>query len=214
MDLGSILGNIFGYFMIFISIAIPVAIAGYFLWRYVGLPILRSLIMSNSEQTKAVILEAKEVGIAYSSRTNMTSLSVVQPVRVKVEVHPNNGAPYIATFRFDAKGPYSLPVGAEMQVKVSRFNRGWVDPVPGTVVESPGQRTNERLRDGQNMLKGSAVSMSGSGISMSGPGISISGVGSPNDPKAELEKLKEMLNSGLITQQDYEKKKSDILSRM
>ena len=204
MDWSSIIGNIIGYFAIFISIAIPVAIVGYFLWRYVGFPILRSLVMSNSEQTKAVILEAKEVGIAYSSRTNMTSLSIVQPVRVKVEVHPNHGAPYIASFRFDAKGPYSVPPGAEMQVKVSRFNRGWIIPVPGTVVESPEKST----------LKGSTVSMSGSGISMSGPGIFISGVGSQNDPKAELEKLKEMLSSGLITQQDYEKKKVDILAKM
>jgi uncharacterized membrane protein len=60
----------------------------------------------------------------------------------------------------------------------------------------------------------SGISMSGPGISMSGPGISISGGQSDNDPKAELEKLKEMLTSGLITQQDYEKKKDEILSKM
>jgi uncharacterized membrane protein len=60
----------------------------------------------------------------------------------------------------------------------------------------------------------SGISMSGPGISMSGPGISISGGQSNNDPNAELEKLKEMLNSGLITQQDYEKKKNEILSKM
>ncbi len=35
-----------------------------------------------------------------------------------------------------------------------------------------------------------------------------------DDPKAALEKLKEMLDAGLINQQDYEKKKAEILARM
>jgi membrane protease subunit (stomatin/prohibitin family) len=34
------------------------------------------------------------------------------------------------------------------------------------------------------------------------------------DPKAKLKQLKEMLDDGLITKEEYEKKKQDILSRM
>jgi Short C-terminal domain len=44
--------------------------------------------------------------------------------------------------------------------------------------------------------------------------VPINGTDLTNDPKAELGKLKEMLDSGLITQQDYEKKKTNILAKM
>ena len=36
----------------------------------------------------------------------------------------------------------------------------------------------------------------------------------PQDPEAKLKKLQEMRSAGLITQEDYETKKADILSKM
>jgi hypothetical protein len=45
-------------------------------------------------------------------------------------------------------------------------------------------------------------------------GIHVSPPVALDDPKAKLEKLKEMLASGLITQQEFEAKKKEILARM
>jgi len=36
----------------------------------------------------------------------------------------------------------------------------------------------------------------------------------PNDPMVKLQKLKQMLDSGLITQEEYDSKKKDILAEM
>lgn len=37
---------------------------------------------------------------------------------------------------------------------------------------------------------------------------------SQDDPMAKIQKLKQMLDAGLITNEDFEKKKNDILSKM
>jgi len=168
----------------------------YYLWVFLA-PLLRKwLIKLNSERAKAIILEVKEIGNGYIVRSNMTSTYTVQPVRVKLEVHPNTGSPYIAYDRFKAKGRYFLPVGGEMQVEVSRFNPHWVVALPETTTHEGVQSQKQ-------------------GISPSIFGISSISSGQPaNDPKAELGKIKEMLDSQLITQQDYEKKKDEILAKM
>jgi hypothetical protein len=168
----------------------------YYLWVFLT-PLLRKwLIKLNSERSKAIILEVKEIGNGYIVRSNMTSTYTVQPVRVKLEVHPNNGAAYTAYDRFKVKGRIFLPVGGEMQVEVSRFNPHWVVALPETTTHEGVQSQKQ-------------------GISPSIFGISSISSGQPaNDPKAELGKIKEMLDSQLITQQDYEKKKDEILAKM
>lgn len=178
-------------------------------------PIRNWLIKSNSDPAKATILEIKKIGLGFESggtfgsrRDLVNATKDYQPVWVKLEVHPNNGTSYIAHDRFNAGMGFmrDITAGAEMQVAVSRLNRYWVAALPETARRSQ--------QDNQSMAKGPSASFQGSGINMQGPGIFISGNNPPNDPKAELEKLKEMLNSGLITQQDYEKKKNEILSKM
>jgi hypothetical protein len=83
-----------------------------------------------------------------------------------------------------------------MQVEVSRFNPHWVVALPETTTHEGVQSQKQ-------------------GISPSIFGISSISSGQPaNDPKAELGKIKEMLDSQLITQQDYEKKKDEILAKM
>jgi hypothetical protein len=180
----------------FIVVAGLVIGALYYLWVFLT-PLLRKwLIKLNSERGKAIILEVKEIGNGYIVRSNMTSTYTVQPVRVKLEVHPNNRAAYIAYDRFKVKGRIDLPVGGEMQVEVSRFNPHWVVALPETTTHVGGQSQKQ-------------------GISPGIFGISSMSSGQPaNDPKAELGKIKEMLDSQLITQQDYEKKKDEILAKM
>jgi hypothetical protein len=182
-------------------------------WRLVWPSIKHWLIKSNSDLVSAVILETKKIGseIQVSSggtRYSHTNTEIYQPVRVKLEIHPNNGAPYIAYDKFNAhwyptsanqlKEP--LTPGSKLQVAVSRFNPQWVVALLETLPPPYEQRNIERERSMQSMPKDSIVS--------------INEANPTNDPKAELGKLKEMLNSGLITQQDYEKKKSELLSRM
>lgn len=195
MNSSPVLGWIlFGIF--FIVVAGLVIGALYYLWLFLT-PLLRKwLIKLNSERAKAIILEVKEIGNGYIVRSNMTNTYTVQPVRVKLEVHPNTGAAYTAYDRFKVKGRIDLHVGDEMQVEVSHFNPHWVVALPETTTHVGGQSQKQ-------------------GISPSIFGIPSMSSGQPaSDPKAELGKIKEMLDSQLITQQDYEKKKDEILAKM
>jgi len=48
-----------------------------------------------------------------------------------------------------------------------------------------------------------------------GGAMNVQSIGSnQDDPMAKIQKLKQMLNAGLITKEDFEKKKNDILSKM
>ena len=234
MDIGTII-----WYGICIVIGLVAIYLLWLLWVYLSPPVLHLLIKLSSEQTKAIILEIKNAGQGFAERsysgmqTNF-DYSTFQPVRVKLEVHPINGTPYITHDRFTLhNSSYELKPGAEIQVAVSRLNPRWVASLLETARYNGEQSPKAELLKAKEMLRSgtitqqeyekkvqeifpsmSGISMSGPGISMSGPGISISGGQSNNDPKAELEKLKEMLNSGLITQQDYEKKKDEILSKM
>ena len=83
-----------------------------------------------------------------------------QPVWVKLEVHPNNGASYIASDRFNLAVSYdwrtgpegNITPGAELQVAVSRFNRYWVVALPETA-------TNNSERSGNDPKKAAAPSV-------------------------------------------------------
>src|SRR5262249_36825410 len=119
-----------------------------------------------------------------------------QPVRVKLEVHPKGGATYVAYDRFNARPRelYQLNPGVELPVTIASFNPQWVASHPEALAEAHQQVVNAHLRARQG-----AVLFPG---------------GMTADPKLELAKLKEMQDAKLITQQDYDKKKAEILAKM
>jgi len=112
---------------------------------------------------------------------------VFQPINVKLEVHPNNGAPYIVMDRFNAKREayYTIQPGVEMQVAIARFDATWVASLPETAVAIQQQRRAEHIH----------------------PAVA-------ENTEAQLGRLKHMLDTGLITQQDFDQKKAQILARM
>ena len=105
-------------------------------WRLVWPSIKHWLIKSNSDPASAVILETKKMGseINVSPGIGYTNNEIYQPVRVKLEIHPNNGAPYIAYDKFNAHWSprgfdglkEQLTSGTQLQVAVSRLNPRWV----------------------------------------------------------------------------------------
>ena len=80
-----------------------------------------------------------------------------------------------------------------MQVAISRRNPARVAALPKTIAPNP--RGEELDKDVEEHAKTSKVH-------------------STRNPKGQLEELQQMLTAGLITQQDYEKKKDEILARM
>jgi len=176
------LGLLFGFFTIFILIMF---------WFY-GLPsILHWFIKSNGEQAKATVLEVRDAGWGWYSGSRYSRTLIFQPVRVKLEVHPNHGAPFIATDRFNAKhGIYreKLKPGVEMQVVIASFSSQWVASLPETIVEMPA-------------IKGYPQKLQ-------------TAADKSDDARVRLEKLKQLLSSGQITEQEYNQKKMEILEKM
>jgi hypothetical protein len=167
--------------------------------------------IGGGERVKAKILEIKKAGQgfnvqSYSGIKTSFNYSTYQPIRVKLEVHPNSGAAYIAYDRFTiSPKTFEVKPGADMQVAVSRVNPHWVASLPETA------RYNVEQPQRQGIFAGMTGMPAMSGM----PGMSpASSIQASNDPKAELGKIKEMLDSGLITQQDYDKKKDEILTKM
>jgi hypothetical protein len=136
--------GIWGTIFFIVICAVVIGIVGFFVlwmlwrfWRVQGPNIWHRLIKSNSDPASAVILETKkgsqfDVG-SDTQRGYSGNLAMYQTVRVKLEVHPNNGAPYIAYDQFNAefspaKNDLQTPLtpGAKLQVAVSRFNPQWV----------------------------------------------------------------------------------------
>jgi hypothetical protein len=175
-------GLFFGLFTVFILIMF---------WFY-GLPsILHWFVKSNGEQANAVVLEVQDAGWGWYSGSRYSRTLIFQPVRVKLEVHPNHGIPYIATDRFNAKhGIYreKLKPGVEMQVVIARFRPQWVASLPETIVEPPA-------------LKGHSQRLQ-------------TPADKSDDARVRLEKLKQLLSSGQITEQEYNQKKMEILEKM
>ncbi len=161
-------------------------------WFY-GLPtIIHSYIKSNGEQAKAVVLEVRDAGWGWYSGSRYSRTLIFQPVSVKLEVHPHQGAPYIAADRFNAKhGIYreKLKPGVEIQVMIARFNPQWVASLPETIVEASANinEHSQRLRTAADKS---------------------------DNARVRLEKLNQQLSSGLITEQEYKQKKMEILEKM
>jgi hypothetical protein len=163
-------------------------------WVYGFTPIFHWFIKSNSEPAQAVILEVKKAGWAWDSGGRYSQGMVFQPVRVKLEVHPNNGAAYIANDRFNAKAKFysKLKPGSQIQVSIFRPNPQWVASLQETVAEVQEQNANKQIHKGQTENRKPAG----------------------GNAKKQLEELKQMLASGLITQEDYDDKKAEILEDM
>ena len=162
-------------------------------WVYAFPPILHWVIKSNGQQARAVVLEVRKAGWGWYSGGKYSETLMFQPVSVKLEVHPNNGAPFIAMDRFNAKPQIyreKLRPGVEMQVSIFSFGTQWVASLPETIVEVPAHRSK-----GVSSNQGTVDDQE-------------------DDPKARLQKLKGLLDSGLITHQEYAEKRKEILEDM
>ncbi|MGA7194379.1 MAG: hypothetical protein WBW94_12185 [Anaerolineales bacterium] len=139
MDSGEVISVVVfvGFWIVFLSIMF---------WVYGLSPILHWFIKSNGEPAKAVILEVRKAGWGWYSGSRYSQSLVFQPVTVKLEVHPNNGAPYVTKDKFNAKPREfweTLKPGSEMQVSIARFNSQWVASWPETAVETHEAKYNE-----------------------------------------------------------------------
>ena len=111
---------------------------GFFI--YIGVPgmIVRWYIKSTGERARAIIIERRMGDLEMYSGGNehghggqLTSRQVV----LKLEVHPNNGANYVAEDRFWAT-PFSITQmtpGKEMSVVIARNNPKRVVSIPETI---------------------------------------------------------------------------------
>jgi hypothetical protein len=118
---------------------ILLAFLGFFI--YIGVPgmIVRWYIKSTGEPARAIILDRRMGDLEMYSGGNehghggqLTSKQVI----LKLEVHPNNGANYVAEDRFWAT-PFSITQmtpGKEMRVVIARNNPNRVVSVPETIV--------------------------------------------------------------------------------
>ncbi len=104
-------------------------------WAYGLSPILHWFIKANGEPAKAVILESRDAGWGWYEGSRYTQTLVFQPVKVKLEVHPTHGTPYIAQDKFNAKREYYrfIQPGTEIQVSIANFNPQWIACWPETV---------------------------------------------------------------------------------
>jgi Short C-terminal domain/Protein of unknown function (DUF3592) len=185
-----------------------------------GVPaLIRRNIKATGELANATILD---VNCGYS-RGRYSGEFLDQNITLKLEVHPTNGIIFTTKDRFKAEGKYimNLRAGNTIQVKVSKANPKKVVSLPETA-PAFASMSKEGLRGiGMSSLaalteRGGAAGQRATAILevLEKQGISSQSVGIVNDPKVELEKLKEMLISGLITQSEFDNKKAEILSRM
>lgn len=186
-------------------------------------PLIRHTIKSTGIPGTAKILECRfGKWVVYSGSEYNHSVSS-QQVILKLEVHPSDGTlAYIAEDKFMAKAidVMRLIPGCELQVYISRNNPQKVVCDPKTVRAShnaPAQAgIGLAMADiAQRAIQGESVSpdqvmdmLRSQGIQTSPPPLVV------DDTRSKLEQLKAMLSEGLITQEEFEAKKKDILSRM
>jgi len=180
--------------------------------------ITRGQIKRTGDLANATILELRYGrGVVYSgSEYNHNVVS--QNIILKLEIHPSMGAPYTAEDRFMAKGAdlMKLQPGANIQVRVSPRNPQKVACLPETVTAPANSPVAARagLAMADLLSRGSSMSPEEVLKAFQEHGIQSRPMTQSDDPKARLEKLKELLNSGLITQQEYEAKKAEIIAKM
>ena len=184
-------------------------------------PLLRYYVKSTGEPAKATILE-KRFGrwIMYSGSEYSRNVSA-QQVILKLEVHPTNGMLYIAEDKFMAKAMdlLRLNVGCDIQVRIARNNPKRVVCLPNTVVASSNAPVQARAglavaNFAEQVSRGGLAGAEQVREALQAQGIQAVLPITQDDPKAKIEKLKDMLDSGLITQQEFETKKREILAKM
>jgi hypothetical protein len=185
-------------------------------------PLMRYYVKLTGEPARATILEIRfGRWTAYSGSGSSQSVTA-QRVILKLEVHPANAMPYTAEDKFMAKAMDLLRLnqGCDLQVRIARHNPKRVVCLPDTLTASSSAPLEAR---GGLAMANLAEQVSRGKVA--GPQQVLDALGAhgifpadlpvtPADPKAKIEMLKNMLDSGLITQQEFEDKKKDILARM
>ncbi len=187
-----------------------------------GLPPLRRYyVRSTGEPATATILEMRLGRWAMYSGGEYSHNVTAQQVILKLEVHPTNGAPYVAEDKFMAKAMdlMRLNEGCDLQVYIARNDPKRVVCVPSSVTASAQAPVAARAGLAMANLAEQASRGGSTGAqqvleALRAQGIQATPPIAADDPQAKLEKLKSMLNSGLITQAEFESKKKDILARM
>jgi hypothetical protein len=162
---------------------------------YIFAFIFHLIIKFNSEQATAVVKQVDNVGDGWYVKHSDFELGhmVAQLVKVTLEVHPQNGASYIAQDRFSANADVydKLSPGTEMQVAISRFNPAWVAAYPKTIAPNPRN----------NMMPGS-ISRPGTVKPKFAPPPPMQ-QGAPAMTTADGQPLNPHLQAAMVTQDQY-----------
>ncbi len=188
-------------------------------------PLIRWYIKSTGEAARATILDVNMGKWVVYSGSEYSGNVQSQQVILKLEVHPNNGAVYVAEDKFMARAMdlMRLRQGCDIQVRIASNNPKRVVCLPETVTAPAGSPVQARaglaMADfAEQVARGGSFGTEQVMEALRAQGIvpaampSMPGV--QGDPKERLAKLKEMLDSGLISPQEYEAKKQEILSQM
>jgi hypothetical protein len=206
---------------ILILIGIPVLLVLVFV--VIGLAIAfpyisRALVKSTGTPAEAVILSKRDGKKAvYGSERSL----IAQEIILKLEVHPTAGAPYETEIRYMAgvMDAMRLEPGYIVQVRVARGNPSNVAVLAETSRPGPNASNVARAQVAvanfaQKVARGEVASGQSVMETLQAEGVHTRPMAAPDDPKLKLEKLKELLAAGLITQQEFETKKAEILAQM
>lgn len=194
----------------------------FILFLFLGLPpLLRLYVRSTGTRASATILEKRYGRGTMYSGSEYNHNVVAQKIILKLEVHPADAAAYVAEDRFMAKGMDNmrLNVGCDVQVSIARNNPKRVVVLPETVTASPNAPVQARAglamaNFAEQVAHGGAAGPEQVMAALRAQGVRTSTPAAPDDPKAKLEKLQEMLNAGLITQQEFAAKRAEILAKL
>jgi hypothetical protein len=184
-----------------------------------GPRLLRSYVISTGAPARATILQ-KRLGrwATYSKEDGGNMLA--QQVILSLQVYPAQGAPYVAEDTFMAKmiDLRRLNEGCDIQVRIARNNPQRVVCLPETVAASANAPVAARAgvamaNFAEQVARGGPAGAEHAVAALQAQGIQPRPL-VQDDPKAKIAKLKEMLDSGLITPQEFEAKKREILARM
>ncbi len=208
--------------LVVVLVGILIGIIALVLFLMFGLPpLIRLYVRSTGTPASATILE-RRFGrwTAYTGGEYNHSVSA-QQVILKLQVRPPNEAPYVAEDKFMARAMdlMRLNEGCDVQVVIARGNPKRVVCLPETVTASANAPVSARaglaMADfAEQASHGGRVGPEQVMQALRAQGIQPRPPVTADDPKAKIEQLKEMLNSGLITQAEFESKKKEILARM
>ncbi len=142
-------------------------------------------LLARGESAPAVVLEARRTAVTFNRRNDRV-------LKLALEVRPRAGRP----FRAEARRLVADYAAAQYQ--------------PGSVVEVKFDPSSPR----RVVLTGAASRLSAQPHAFDSPPGFTRAQQPADDQIGRLRQLKEMLDAGLITADDYEAKKSEILSRI